>query len=78
MMSNIYVAQTNFGLLQVSIFLWRENIAKQMNIPPSHVVKDKLLKRIRNAIYKDADFYFLNDLIKNEEFTESLMDILKK
>ena len=60
------------------IFLWRENIAKQMNIPPSHVVKDKLLKRIRNEIYKDADFYFLNDLIKNEEFTESLIDILKK
>lgn len=60
------------------IFLWRENIAKERNIPPSHVVKDKQLKRIRNAIYKDADFYFLNDLIKNEEYTESLIDVLEK
>ena len=36
--------------LEKDIFLWRENYAKQKNIPPSYIFGDKVLKKIVNII----------------------------
>ncbi len=65
-----------FNKLEKKIFLWRENLAIEKNIPPSYVFKDKSLKSISNCIVEKKDFYYLDNLIKNEEYTSKLIEEL--
>lgn len=37
------------------IFLWRENLSKNLNIPPSFVLKDKKIKLISNILKENID-----------------------
>lgn len=60
------------------LFMWREKIAMERNIPPSFVFKDRYLKKILN-IYKEnnpkKDFY---DILKNEKLADDLIKTLEK
>jgi len=50
---------------EIKIFRWRENQAKKLDVPPSHIFQDKYLKKLKKVIDDRTD----NDLrwiIKNE------------
>ena len=61
-----------------NLFMWREKIAMERNIPPSFVFKDRYLKKMLN-IYKEnnpkKDFY---DILKNEKLADDLIKTLEK
>ncbi len=42
--------QKNISKEECDIFLWRENRAKERNVPPNNIFKDKYLRKIRELI----------------------------
>ncbi len=60
------------------LFMWREKIAIERNIPPSFLFKDKYLKKIL-SIYKESspkkDIY---NILKNKELVDDLIKTLDK
>ena len=40
----------NLSEVEIKIFDWRENQAKILNIPPSHIIEDKNFKRLKKII----------------------------
>ena len=40
----------NLSSKEIEIFIWRENQAKQHNLPPSYIFKDRYLKKLKNLI----------------------------
>ena len=55
----------NITKVECDIFLWRENRAKERNVPPNNVFKDKYLRKIKELIQskkiKDLDWIILNE-----------------
>ena len=35
---------------EVKIFNWRENEAEKLNVPPSHIVEDRDIKRLKKTL----------------------------
>ena len=57
------------------IFLWRENLSKNLNIPPSFVLKDKKIKLISNILKENID---LDRLKKHFPDKEIFFDFLEE
>lgn len=57
------------------IFLWRENLSKNLNIPPSFVLKDKKIKLISNILKEDIN---LDRLKKHLPDKEIFFDFLEE
>ena len=62
----------NASKREKEIFLWRENLAEFENIPPSHIVKDKFLKKINSALENNA-FKELDWIIRNKPYREKFL-----
>ncbi|MDA9636834.1 ribonuclease D [SAR86 cluster bacterium] len=64
------------GQKEKKIFLWREKIASEKNIPPSHIFKDKqmnLLKNIKSENDIDNLLIILKDKILVERFLSEII-----
>ncbi len=55
---------------EIEIFLWRENQAKQFNVPPSHIFDDRHLKRLKKILddndFNECKWIIKKDLSRNE------------
>ncbi len=40
----------NISLKEIEIFIWREDQAKQHNVPPSHIFEDRYLKKLKQIL----------------------------
>tara|TARA_B100000989_G_scaffold255581_1_gene204518 strand:- start:1123 stop:1998 length:876 start_codon:yes stop_codon:yes gene_type:complete len=64
--------------LEKKIFLWREGTAKDRNIPPSYIIKDKHLKKILKICEYDKNKKNLAELLGSEDLAISLLKTLEK
>lgn len=64
--------------LEKKIFLWREGIAKERNVPTSYIIKDKNLKKILKICEYDKNKKNLTELLRNEDLAISLLKSLEK
>ena len=55
----------NITRKEIEIFVWRENQAKQLNIPPSHIFEDRYLKKLKK-ILQDNNFNESKWIIKKD------------
>ena len=42
----------NISKKEIEVFNWRENQAKKLNVPPSHIIEDKNLKQLQKVMEK--------------------------
>ena len=40
----------NISSKEIEIFIWRENQAKQLNVPPNHIFEDRHLKKLKQIL----------------------------
>ncbi len=59
------------------IFLWREDLSKNLNIPPSFVVKDKKIKIISNILKEGNNLDRLRQHFSNEEVFYDFLEEFK-
>ena len=45
--------QNKFSKRNIEIFIWREDLAKEENVPPAYIFKDKHLKKLSKIDPKD-------------------------
>ena len=60
------------------IFLWREEIAEQENVPPTYIFKDKYLKhlskiRIEDEFAKKKIMKILGNSLNTENFIKTIL-----
>tara|TARA_A100001011_G_scaffold344017_1_gene378763 strand:- start:2541 stop:3401 length:861 start_codon:yes stop_codon:yes gene_type:complete len=60
------------------LFLWRENMAIEKNVPPSYIFKDKHLNKILNFLDKEQSEDKIYDLVGNLKLSKNLVEFFKK
>ena len=63
--------------LSKDLFMWRENIAKERNVPPSYIFKDKYFKKILKIFEDNTQKENIYDILKNEKLASNLLESLK-
>ena len=63
--------------LSKDLFMWRENIAKERNVPPSYIFKDKHFKKILKIFEDNTQKENIYDILKNEKLASNLLESLK-
>tara|TARA_B100000900_G_C20573358_1_gene714267 strand:- start:776 stop:1639 length:864 start_codon:yes stop_codon:yes gene_type:complete len=60
----------NISSKEIEIFIWRENQAKQHNVPPSHIFEDRYLKKLKQILQdnnlNEAKWIIKKDSSRNE------------
>ncbi len=63
--------------IEKDLFMWRENLAKERNVPPSYIFKDKHFKKILK-IYDENTFNDdIYDILKDKKLANNLIQNLK-
>lgn len=63
--------------IEKDLFMWRENIAIEKNVPPSYIFKDKFFKKILKILNENSSKDNIYDILKNEKFADNLIESLK-
>ena len=63
--------------IEKDLFMWRENIAMEKNVPPSYIFKDKYFKKILKIYDENISKDTIYEILKNEKLANSLMEHLK-
>ncbi len=58
------------------LFMWRENMAMERNVPPSYIFKDKYFKKILKIYDENISKDSLYDILKNEKLAINLIESL--
>ena len=56
------------------LFMWRENMAMEKNVPPSYIFKDKHFKKILKACDENIQKDTIYDILKNEKLANNLIE----
>ena len=64
--------------IEKDLFMWRENIAMERNVPPSYIFKDKYFKKILKVFDEDLSKDIIYEVLKNERLANNLIESLKK
>jgi len=60
----------NISSKEIEIFIWREDQAKQHNVPPSHIFEDRYLKKLKQILQgnnlNESKWIIKKDSSKNE------------
>ena len=62
----------NISDIEIKIFKWREEQAQNIDIPPSHIIKDKDLKRLKKVLLK-KNFDECRWIIKKDSLREDFL-----
>jgi len=63
--------------IEKDLFMWRENIAMERNVPPSYIFKDKFFKKILKVYEENTQKENIYDILKNEKLANNLLESLK-
>ncbi len=63
--------------IEKDLFMWRENMAMERNVPPSYIFKDKYFKKILKAFDEDISKDIIHKILKNEKLANNLIESLK-
>ena len=63
--------------IEKDLFMWRENMAIEKNVPPSFIFKDKYFKKILKIYDENISKDTIYEILKNEKLANSLMEHLK-
>ena len=63
--------------IEKDLFMWRENIAIERNVPPSYIFKDKFFKKIIKIYDENTLKENIYDILKNEKLADNLIESLK-
>ena len=63
--------------IEKDLFMWRENIAMERNVPPSYIFKDKYFKKILKVFDEDISKDIIYEILKNEKLANNLIESLK-
>jgi len=63
--------------IEKDLFMWRENIAMERNVPPSYIFKDKYFKKILKVYEEDISKDIIYEILKNEKLANNLIESLK-
>ena len=63
--------------IEKDLFMWRENIAKERNVPPSYLFKDKNFKKILKIYDENTLREKIYDILQNEKLANNLIESLK-
>ncbi len=63
--------------IEKDLFMWRENMAMEKNVPPSYIFKDKYFKKILKVYYEDTSKDIIYEILKNEKLASNLIETLK-
>ncbi len=64
--------------IEKDLFMWRENIAIEKNVPPSYIFKDKYFKKILKIYDENTSKDNIYDILKNEKLANNLIKSLKQ
>ena len=60
--------------IEKDLFMWRENMAMERNVPPSYIFKDKHFKKILKACDENTQKDIIYDILKNEKLANNLIE----
>ena len=63
--------------IEKDLFMWRENVAMERNVPPSYIFKDKFFKTILKIYDENISKENIYDILKNEKLANNLIESLK-
>ncbi len=63
--------------IEKDLFMWRENLAMERNVPPSYIFKDKYFKKILKIYNENIPKDSIYEILKNEKLASNLIDSLK-
>ena len=63
--------------IEKNLFMWRENMAIERNVPPSYIFKDKYFKKILKVYDEDISKDIIYEILKNEQLANDLIGSLK-
>tara|TARA_A100001011_G_C14298615_1_gene839679 strand:- start:989 stop:1837 length:849 start_codon:yes stop_codon:yes gene_type:complete len=63
--------------IEKDLFMWRENMAMEKNVPPSYIFKDKYFKKIIKIFDENNSMDNLYDILKNENLAINLIESFK-
>ncbi len=63
--------------IEKDLFMWRENIAKERNVPPSYIFKDKYFKKILKIYDENTLKENIYDILHNEKLANNLIESFK-
>ena len=63
--------------IEKDLFMWRENMAMERNVPPSYIFKDKHFKKILKVYDQDIAKEVIYKILKNEKLANNLIESLK-
>ena len=63
--------------IEKDLFMWRENIAMERNVPPSYIFKDKYFKKILKVYEENTQKENIYEILKNEKLANNLLKSLK-
>ena len=63
--------------IEKDLFMWRENMAMEKNVPPSYIFKDKSFKKILKVFDEDISKDNIYGILKNEKLANNLIEKLK-
>ena len=63
--------------IEKDLFMWRENMAMERNVPPSYIFKDKQFKKILQACNENTQKDTIYDILKNEKLANNLIESFK-
>ncbi len=63
--------------IEKDLFMWRENMAMERNVPPSYIFKDKYFKKILKVYDEDISKDIIYEILKNEKLANNLIESLK-
>lgn len=63
--------------IEKDLFMWRENMAMEKNVPPSYIFKDKFFKKILKVLEEDISKDIIYEILKNEKLANNLIENLK-
>ncbi len=63
----------NISNIEVKIFKWREKQAQNLDIPPSHIIEDRNLKKLKNILDKKL-YDECRWIIKKDSLTEDFLN----
>ncbi len=63
--------------IEKDLFMWRENMAMEKNVPPSYIFKDKYFKKILKIYDENTSKDNLYNILKNEKLANNLIKSLK-
>ena len=63
--------------IEKDLFMWRENLARKRNVPPSYIVKDKIFKKILKIYNENIPKDDIYDLFKDKKLADNLIESIK-